>query len=322
MSFLIHRKEISFIRFRLFQINREKGITFMVYDAFIEKMMETVRKEFTEETEVNLTTVQKNNGVMLKGLMIKEKGVNTAPAIYLEAYYQMYREGKSLGEILKDFMLAYGEARQRGEFDVRLFTQFEKARHRILYKLVNYERNVELLEQIPHVRFLDLAVVFYYLVEKQHMGSAIILIRNTHMEYWGVDCDEIYGWAKKNTPTQMPSEIMRMSELLQETLDIEVPLEQDAPMYILSNSQRNLGASCMLYPDILKNFGGMIENDFYILPSSIHEVILLPVCEAENPVILQEMVKEVNQSQVELQEQLSDQVYLYERETARVKICC
>ena len=79
---------------------------------------------------------------------------------------------------------------------------------------------------------------------------------------------------------------------------------------------------CHLYPDILKNFSGMIENDFYILPSSIHEVILLPVCAEENPVRLQEMVKEVNESQVELQEQLSDQVYFYDRKSERLRICC
>lgn len=294
----------------------------MGYDAFVEKIMEAVREKVTEETDVSLTTVQKNNGVVLKGVMIKEKNINTAPTIYLEAYYQLYQEGKDFEEILQEFMKVYKEARQRGEFDVRLFTRFEKARHRILYKLVNYERNVDLLEQIPHVRFLDLAVVFYYLVEKQHLGSAIILIRNSHLEHWGVDCDEIYGWAKKNTPLQMPSEIMRMSELLQEALDVEVPLDEDAPMYILSNSQRNLGASCILYPDILKNFSGMIENDFYILPSSIHEVILLPVCAEENPVRLQEMVKEVNESQVEVQEQLSDQVYFYDRKSERLRICC
>ena len=294
----------------------------MGYEAFVEKVMCAVKEQLTGESDVSVTNVKKNNGVLLKGVVIKEESTNTAPAIYLEAYYQMYLKGKDFESIIRELLEVYAQAKKRGEFDVMCFTRFEKARHRILYKLVNYERNEEFLQQIPHVRFLDLAVVFYYLVEKQYMGSAVIVIRNSHLEHWGVDCREIYDWAKKNTPAQLPSEILRMSELLQEALDVEVPLEQDAPMYILSNSQRNLGASCILYPNILKNFGGMIGNDFYILPSSIHEVILLPVCQEENPYRLQEMVKEVNETQVELQEQLSDSVYLYERRTAKLKICC
>lgn len=292
------------------------------YEAFTERVMEAVKERLSEDTNISLTTVQKNNGVVLKGVVFKEKDCNTAPTIYLEDYYQMYLEGKAFESVIQELMGVYEHARHRGSFDILCFTCFEKARHRILYKLVNYERNACLLEELPHVRFLDLAVVFYYLVEKKQLGNAVILIRNSHLEYWGVDSEEIYKWAKKNTPVLLPSEIMKMSELLQEALDMEVPLEEDDPMYILSNSQRNLGACCILYPDILKNFSKMIENDFYVLPSSIHEVILLPVCKEENPARLQEMVKEVNESQVELQEQLSDRVYLYDRESERLQICC
>ena len=97
-------------------------------------------------------------------------------------------------------------------------------------------------------------------------------------------------------------------------------LRDAAPMYVLSNRTRVQGASCILYPNILKDFAAAVKSDFYILPSSVHEVILLPVQGDEDEEGLKRMVCEVNETQVEREEVLSDSVYYYSREREKLSI--
>ena len=129
-----------------------------------------------------------------------------------------------------------------------------------------------------------------------------------------------YECALENTPLLQGYELADMNTVLEEMKalggidDEEIEdMQQEVPMYVLSNKSRINGASCILYKDILKDFAMVVDKDLYVLPSSIHEVILLPSDGTQESEQLKEMVREINQSQVEKEEVLSDSVYYYRR---------
>ena len=81
-------------------------------------------------------------------------------------------------------------------------------------------------------------------------------------------------------------------------------------MYVLSNQEKLYGAACMLYPEVLSAFGEICGRDFYVLPSSIHEVLLVFAEEGKEKE-LKEIVTDMNRNHVAPEEVLSDSIYHY-----------
>lgn len=293
----------------------------MNYQEFVGSVTSFLREALPYGTELNLIPLEKNNGVILEGLTIRKEGERAAPAIYLESYYQEYLAGHSLRQI-QETILSYCEDNKFSEhFDADFFSDYRKVRPTVVYKLINYEKNKELLERIPHVPFLNLAVVFYCLLPDTPVGNATVLIHNSHMEYWNITCGELYRDAKQNTPRLLPAEIKTMSQVLSELSDgLSSPEEDEIPMYVLTNSGKALGAACILYDGMLKHCAKWLDSAYYLLPSSVHEVILIPEKVVLDKWELVDMVRDINQTQVLKTEVLSDQIYFYSPESGQLSI--
>ena len=205
--------------------------------------------------------------------------------------------------------------------DVKFYTEFEKVENNIACKVINYNKNRELLKNIPNIKYLDLAIVFYYFIEDKKMGEGSILIYDSHLCLWGKTKEEIYHHARKNTTRLLPYQFQKIEEILKGSLDEEELLEDGMlPMYVLSNERKYLGAVAILYDSILASIGECLEDDFYILPSSIHEVIMIPKKIEITSDELKVMVEDINLTQVLPEEVLSNEVYVYEREKHYLKI--
>ena len=100
----------------------------------------------------------------------------------------------------------------------------------------------------------------------------------------------------------------------------EQTLQADEP-YVITNSNGINGASVILYTDILKEIGGFLGEDYYLLPSSIHEMLAIPVSAPMDEKEMHEMVEEVNRSCVVSEEILSDSVYRYDCKAETIRIC-
>lgn len=298
----------------------------MNYETFKSSAMASIQKHFGTDATVSLHPVTKNNNIRLDGLTIQEKSSNISPTIYLNYYYEDYLKGRSLSSIIEDIIASYHRSRSDTNLDLSFFTDYQKVRYHIIYKLINYEKNRELLPDIPHFRFLDLAVVFSCLILNTSNGNATILIHNHHLELWNITADQLYDTAKKNTPLLLPWEINNMKDVLKDFYsDADTGIYNDAddfnlPMYVLTNTSRLYGASCILYPGVLKAFADALDSDLYILPSSIHEVLLLPKTSPANILELNSMIEEVNASQLQGDELLSDHVYYYTRTSGFVSM--
>lgn len=274
----------------------------MNYTEFMNAMLCEIRGQVDAQVRTELYTVTKNNGTRRTGILFKQEDSNLAPTIYLEEFYQKYLKGQQVPDLADSICNIYQEIRVKKTCDCQNLFDFENVKEHIVYKLIRRDANEELLKQIPYEPFLDLAVVYYIQIDNTRFGSAAIQIRNEHLRYWRVEKEEIRRLAEKNTPRIYPAQIQKIVRF----------------MYVATNEQCSLGAAVMRYPDFREKVRGMIRGDFYILPSSIHEVILVPESFGLEPERMAEMVKEINQTGVAPEEVLSDSVYYFDGEEIRI----
>lgn len=292
-------------------------------EGFKNTIKTLVEKKMGEGYTISLNNVTKNNGIILTGLSIMEDGCNISPTIYLDALYAAYEVGQMTeDEVVEDIIRSYERNKTNRQVDMRQFFNYEFVKDKIVYKLVNKEKNAALLKQVPYIEYLDLAIIFNVLISSEKMGQATILIRNEHCKLWGVDSEQIYKQACLNTPNLMSYTLMRMKDVIEEMMG-EIPAEagdmSSVPMYVLTNEKKVSGAGCILYPDLLADFS-KAAGSFFILPSSIHEVLLLPTESKEDVEEMKLMVQEINRTQVQDEEVLSDSVYFYDAESNKLSI--
>ena len=291
----------------------------MEYKEFVEYIKMNAGYIAGEGGNITINHVIKNNGCEMDGLVIMEKGKDIAPTIYLDSFYELYTNGENIKSIIRQIEVIYEQNKNNVTFDVNILKHFDTIKDKIVYKVVNYRSNEKLLEQVPHKRILDLAVVFYCLLDNEYGRSATALIYNNNLKNWNVTIDDVYKAALKNTPDLLHNKISSMAALFEKCgVNVdgeEVDLKDYVPsdMYVLTNESKLNGAACILYENVLYDFAQKLGADLYILPSSVHEVILLPKLSMFEKDELVNMVKEVNTEGVAADEVLSDHVYEYNR---------
>ncbi|WP_146040110.1 DUF5688 family protein [Acetatifactor muris] len=295
-------------------------------EVFAGKICAAVEKELGREFQAEIREVRKNNGILLHGLLISSEGQAVVPTIYLERFLEAHESGMTFEEVVRRVLSVYERSNPKGCADMDFFKSFGNVRDRICYRLIGRRGNEGLLEEIPYVEFLDLAICFYYAYHGEELGDGTILIYNSHMEMWGTCTEELLELAKRNTQKLFPWVCCSMEEVINEVMGTdgtedgldEGLFQQEVPMKVLSNRQRVHGAVCMVYPDVLEDIARKEGRDLYILPSSIHEVIILPYTGNEPASALKTMIEEVNTTQVDPQEVLSYSLYYYSRDTHSV----
>lgn len=253
----------------------------MNFDQFAIQIQEILSDMVTEKESVQIQKIPKNNGVVLTGICILKKGGKITPTIYLGEYYDRFHDGCSMRQIAEDILQKHRELEHVDDRDFHFYSDFEQVKHRVVFRLVNYEQNRIRLEDMHYEPFLDLAIVFYCHVETYDGGQAAIPIYKNHTKLWQIDKSELMVWAKKNTPEIFPPEVLNLGSMLAKGLEIQGneeireilgELEHTyIPMYILTNSSKLNGASAILYKHVLSDFAKACKGSFYVLPSSIHE---------------------------------------------------
>lgn len=294
----------------------------MSYEQFVEKVAEILSSQVEGTLHLSIHATVKNNGHERKGITFSEKGTNISPTIYLEEYYEKFIRGSDVKWLAEQVLKMYYKVRIENTWGEDAVQDYQNVKDRIIYKLVNQEKNRELLKQVPYDSYLDLAVLFYVLVDVDEAGGqmATMLIRNEHLTWWKVTAEEIRERADTNTEKLLPYEFSAMCMVIEEMLgnsntDDEEwrKLREQESMYILTNHIRSGGASAILYPGRLEAVGAYFKENYYILPSSIHEVIVIPESRALPKEEMECVIREVNETQVQPEEFLSDRAYYYDR---------
>jgi len=283
----------------------------MEYNNFIKEICSQLSDAYKDSASVVLDHRRCNNQVEIDSVTIREANYNIAPTIQLNPYYGRYLDGVSFEDIIADIKKTYELTAPHENFNIEQFLDFNQAKDNICLRLINYNQNRDLLTEIPFVPVLDLAITFAYVVPSQWDSSASIQIRNEHLECWEITTDVLYQVAMENTPKLCPISITPMSEFLDNRPFAEACIAAGLPeMYIITNKRRIFGAAALLYTGILENFAELFESNLTIIPSSIHELLIIPE-EHMNYNHLCEIINSVNEYELQTTDILSDHPYRY-----------
>lgn len=291
---------------------------------FYNKVANGVSEILGDEMVVELQEVTKVN-LSLDGLTIRKQGENIAPTIYLNQYFNQFNDGRAMDDIVRDIIKVYENNQPENimnVFKTEDFYDFDKMKEKIVLKVINTERNLDLLEQVPNLSMegLGLSVVFYVSLMTGEQ-SAGILIKNEHLKLWEKTVSDLLTVAEVNTNRMHAFTIKSMNEVLSGMFGFEEDLiPDDVPaLYVLTDKHNTFGASQLYLKDKIREFAEKNNCDVYILPSSVHELLLLradfPNVE---PSYLKEMVYQVNATQVSEEEFLFDGVYKFEISTDKI----
>ena len=303
---------------------QETGSGQLTYQDFLRELEDLLTKALGETYAVSTHSIRRNNQVYLDTLVIRREGEQAAPCIYLDQYYTAYKEGAGLSEIAESILKSYENTKNNAHVDMHFLGDWEQARKLVVCRLVGEEANRELLQDVPHCRFLDMAIVYYcqFDTDLQRQGeqcSAGLLVPETLMKCWGVSREELDRTARDNTAARYPSAFCTMREMMAQLLgeqfeEGDVPERGREELYVLSNSRKMYGAYWITDESILMRVYEKLQSDFYVLPSSVHECMIIPVWCMQDVAQLQRLVKEVNETQVAPEEVLTNSVYRFSGE--------
>ena len=290
----------------------------MSFEEFLYYIEEHILDGWKEEAHVSVQETRKNNGVTYQGLYIRDREQTVTPCIYMEEYYEDYRRGESPDDIIERIRRDYQWAMEHSclyEMDV---TDYDSMRGRLIFRLVNYDKNADLLKDCPYIRMYDLALTFRWIAHTDDIGISTALVTNRELRIWGITVQELLLTARENTRRIFPPKIVNMDRYLEEFGKDLTGMVTDRPMYIMTNEQQINGATVLVYEGVLRQFAAEIRSDFFLLPSSIHEMILIPECSQLDADVLLDMVREANRSIVSPVDFLSGSVYYYSRKENRI----
>lgn len=298
---------------------------------FYEYVKDNVKEYLPEsyrDAEIKLQEVEKNNGLKLTGITIPNGNQRIVPTVYLDSLYQEYINGKDVDSCVGDVADMRIEAQGKAEFfdmGVPDIFDYEKMKDKLQVRICDREWNEERLADKVVTEHGDFDAYYAVNLKENENGIGSIPVTISLMNEWGVSAKQIQTDAMAADQNRGVV-LMDMNEmvksmifggepenLLHEKLDIEAI---ENPMFCLTNTQKMNGASLLLQEDIRKQIGECLGSDYFVLPSSIHEVLILPDNGMFEVPELNAMVKEVNETQVERQEQLSDKVQFCDKKTA------
>lgn len=278
--------------------------------------------------EIRIEEVVKNNGLKLTGISISQGDQRAVPMVYLDSLYLEYVNGKDLDSCVGDVADMRIEVQDKAAFinmGLPDILDYKKMKDKLQVRICDREWNEERLADKVVTEHGDFTAYYAVNVEENEGGIGSIPVTVTLMNEWGVTAEQIQADAvaadrNRGVVLMNMNEIIKSmifgeepENLLNEKLDIETMRE---PMFCLTNAQKMNGASLLLQEDIRKQIGEYLGSDYFVLPSSIHEVLILPDNGLFEVPELNAMVKEVNETQVERQEQLSDKVQFCDGKTA------
>ena len=300
------------------------------FEKFQQKVKDGILAYMPEEyrdATVEIVHAKRNNDQEQVGIMIKSEGQEVAARIYLDEYYARFPDWVSDETMLKTIAGDYLEndlKRKWVETVKESVKDFDSIKGNIRVQVVNRDMNRESLQNCPkkEVEGTDLLAVFRILFFEQGKECANALVTDALMETWGMDVESLYETALNNTAAQAPARINSMMSVFfdgEEPLELEEVFREEG-LYILSNPQKDYGAATMLYPGLLQSIAESTQSGFYILPSSIHEVLLIKEDNGMDAKELQSIVMDINQREVLPQEVLSNQVYFYNGKEQKISL--
>lgn len=275
--------------------------------------------------EIDLAENIKHNDVHLTSIIVRRPQESIVPCIYLDAFFEEYRQGRTIKDCLKKM----AEIRVRVDVEMeqklqfRDFSHYDSIKDCLQIRVCDYEKNRERLRGKLYCRAGDFALTYHVLYDLDEKTSANYQVTKDVLSTWGVDEETVHKDAlladKKRTPFFINAEEMAYfmtgdsgcRNLLLENGALDMD-DWTLPMFILTNQKMQDGAGLLWQEGMMEKISGLLGGDYYVLPSSVHELIILPASTTGELSELSEIVHTVNREKVEQEDRLSDFVQFYD----------
>ena len=269
--------------------------------------------ESYKDAKIDIYDVVKT-GVTYTGMTVRNEGQMIAPAINLNASYEAYQNGAQLYEVGVD--MAKIVQAKHPELNTSIFDSYDSVKNNLFIRVCNTEENVEMLKNVPHTDVADLSVTYHVMVDIDPNNMASAIITDKMLDSFGISQAQLKEDAIKNSQVILPARMDTIMNMLmsldgKDDADYELGMPEQPSMMVITNQTGVNGAAALFYPDSMDKVSEIMGGDYFILPSSIHEVIAVPT-ENKDYKGLESMVKQINEMQVAKEEQLSDHVYHYD----------
>lgn len=295
----------------------------MNYEEFKKELVKRFASFLPEEFEnckVVIKECNKNNCV-LDGVFVLT-GNDIYPAMFANFIYDFYKACGDFDHVMTQASFIYAKAlKYTPKIDENVITDPEYVRKNVFMQLVNYEKNKKRLQAVPHIKFLDLAIIFRVVISKDKDEVSSYILNNQLVEHIGIDTSELLEIAERNTKDKFPSVVENISDIMKSmgVCDDSLDLSNVPEMFIATNENSFNGAIFMTFTDELKMLADSIGSDLYIIPASIHEVILVPDAGVSDTEMIKSTIADVNSTMLAAPDFLSDSLYKFTRSTGTVE---
>lgn len=301
----------------------------MTKQEFMRHIAENIREylpQSFEEAEISLQEVRKQNGTMQTGIIIRKGEENISPCIYLDEPYEEWKQGMAVEELLEKIADIRIQA-ENSELMPDLLEElqdYEKIKRNLRRRLCDLKESQEYLKEVEHNEHGDFGVEYRIMLENSEGEELSVAVTPQMLEMWGVSVSQLYEDVIDNE-WDIGAILADLEEMADCILTGEEPqnlftgdgAEADSfpTMYCLKNTEKMYGASLILQDEVLEKVGEVLRDNYYILPSSVYEVMIVPESAMITVDELQHTVEEINRAVVAPEDRLSNHVQYYDRQT-------
>lgn len=297
----------------------------MEIKTFAALIAEGIQKELGADFFVSVATTLKNNSTEYTGILFEKGKEAISPTIYIDDLYAKYMEDEMTIQQIVLAVIERYEKSINGMPEIKKFSvEFEECKNKVVYRLISRAKNRLILEEVPYIPFLDMAITFHIVISISDTYLQSLRITQELQKKWNISVEQLYKLAKINTERILPAEVGDLHEKVEGYIGVEVLQKhlgendltnaEKLDMIIISNELGINGAAVVLYDGVLDRIAEEFGTDLYLLPSSIHEMIAVPAYDRDMYDDFSEIVRSINRRYVEREEILSDRVYLYKKD--------
>lgn len=304
----------------------------MSYEEFVVNAVKNLRQYLPHgwgDIALSCAPIPLSNNACRQGIQLLPKGKDGADTgktitINLQDFYQSYQSGIPMDAVFSMIAQELTGICEGGGCASLSERSYAWAKEHLLVEVCNEEMNRSQLLHMPHEIRKDLAL--RYSLRTDDNGSRhLIQITNAQLKQWGISEETLRKDAWENMKKKLPPVARPLNEVLMEILEMQsvgtgnVLIQDDFP-YFISNTEKFHGASYMFDGELMEHLAKRFEDDLLIIPSSIHEILLLKKQDVRNMGEIVNMVREINYSQLLPEEILSNNVYVYDRKTHKINM--
>ena len=295
----------------------------MNYEQFLEQMKEDLKARFAtdlspeySDVRIGIRDVEKLQGESYRGLSFRSGDSPIEANLNLTGAFQAYEAGRPFEDILKEVEAQLMKIVDRTpQFNIEEMSDYESMKSKLMMEVIPQKGNEDRLENIPHQKVEDLALIYRLDMGDSIGGKMTSVITNQQLEAFGITAEQLHQDVLENAPVTHPASLRSMQEVMAEMMGMEPEetMSGEPTMLVATVEGSFMGASVIQYPGFMEQASEKIGGDFFVLPSSIHEVLLIPDEGKTDFHELASMVQSINESQVAPAERLSDNVYHYDK---------